>query len=76
MFTPSTRVPVRVALPVAHVAVRRVQAPRTVRTAAPVPLARSRASIDRSIRPAHPVCVARTDPLKTTWYIQRRLNPG
>ena len=74
MFTPSTRVPVRVALPVAHVAVRRVQAPRTVRTAAPVPLARSRASIDRSIRPAHPVWLGRTRSRPRGIYIQRRLN--
>ena len=35
----STRVPVRVALPVARVEVRRVPGPCTVRTAAPAPLA-------------------------------------
>ena len=35
----STRAPVRVALPVACVAVRRVQNTHTVRTAAPAPLA-------------------------------------
>jgi hypothetical protein len=34
-----TRMPVRVALPVARVAARRVRAPRTVRTVAPAPLA-------------------------------------
>ena len=38
-FTLSTRVPVRVALPAACVAVQRVQEPCTVRTAAPAPLA-------------------------------------
>ena len=36
-FTLSTRVPVRVALPVARVAVRRMQVPCKVRTAAPAP---------------------------------------
>jgi hypothetical protein len=36
MSSLSTRVPVRVALPVARVAVRRVRDPCTVRTAAPV----------------------------------------
>ena len=39
VFTLSTRVPVRVALPVARVSVRRVRVPCTVRTAAPAPLA-------------------------------------
>ena len=38
-FTLSTCVPVRVALPVARVAVRRVQVTRIVRAAAPAPLA-------------------------------------